>query len=153
MVKQNRIINEVISFIEERNGGHFSEIEVARVLNVTPQAISQMKVKDNMRLSKAEHIAECYGYRLVLAWPNWSEKSGIEPLERKKVHDGAGNLSGLEQYILDSNRTIGSAAQMANIGRGILYRAFSTGDIMLRDLTVLSESLGIEAKWEWIKEE
>ena len=145
---QNNINPEVRAFLEGRHPNYKIK-DVAAVMHVTPQAMSQM-LNRNMFLASAERIAEAYGYSLELVWPKKTYPEGYVPELCSSPAEATGNLRGLAQYIYDSHLTPYSVAVNAGITPASLCRSLRAGNIRLFTLQRIADSLGIAPEWRWM---
>lgn len=141
---------EVCSFLEEYHLG--SKIkDIAEVMRVTPQAMSQM-LRRGMLLSSAERIAAAYGYSLELIWPKKTYPNDYVPEYcPTPAYEAKGNLRGLAQYINDARMTLSSVAKNAGISPATLCRSLASGDISITKMKRVADSIGISPEWRWVK--
>lgn len=144
-----KTLGELLNFLNERHPEGIYIKEVAARLGTTCQNISWMFSKDDMKLSKAEEIANRYGYTLRLYFPLRTYMNGITVPPARRVFPNAGNLSGLVQYIYDSNYSINFVALQMNCSPSLLARAFNTGDVLLSTMYRITDQLGINVIWSF----
>ena len=144
-------LGHLIHFLEDRYPQGLSIYTMSKDFQITPQAVSNLFVNDDMKLSKAEWIARLYGYELRLFYPKRTYSFEHEPIKPKRSFPNAGNLAGLVQYIFDSNVSPSHVAQKINLYSGALNRAFEKGDIMLSTLNATTDALGIHVFWQFEK--
>jgi len=146
-------LGELVNFLEREENGDISLETIARRLGVTKGSISNVFCHDDMKLSRAEEIAAMYGYRLVLYYPvqYYGYEDGMVPCEMKKSFPNARNLTGLINYIQQSDFTIAYTARLAGLAPNILYRAFNSGDIMISTLNRCTDALNIITMWKFEK--
>lgn len=146
-----KVLGEVISFIEREHGCIPSLETIAEKTGLSTAVISAMFMRDDMKLSRAEYIASCYGYELKLFFPIKEYPLGWEVHAAKRNFPNAGNLSGLARYLHDSNITVFNMSK--RIGRNImmLTNALTKGDIFLSNLEQITENLNIKVLWIYEK--
>lgn len=144
-------LGEVVNFLEDRHPDGLSLKAVADTIGAKPESVSNTFRRDDMRLSRAERLAECYGYRLVISYPVRRLDEGYEPAAPRKTYDNAGNLAGLVKYINDSEYGIPFVAEKAGITANTVRHAFTTGDTMISTLNRMLDALGIFAMWKFEK--
>lgn len=142
-------LGHMLNFLEEQYPQGISIYTMSKKFKMTPQAVSNMFVHDDMKLSKAEWIARQFGYELRLFFPKKTYSFEYEPKEPKRTFPNAGNLAGLVQYIYDSNVSPSHVAERINLYSGALNRAFERGDILLSVLNAITDALGIFTFWEF----
>lgn len=144
-------LGELLNFIEKQHPEGLAIINIAERLDMTQQSVSSMFMKDDIKLSKAENIAEAYGYELKLYFPQRENKLGLmlppSGLLRQKDFPNIGNLAGLYKYIIDSNMTLNSISQRIGMSFGVMQRAFSKGDIFISTLYEILKELNINVIW------
>lgn len=144
-------IREVLAFLASRyDGGQIDIRDFAKKLGISYQYASAILNKDEMRLSKAEKIAEAYGHRLILYYPLKVYPLGPPDREVTKRRPAKGNLTGLIRYVEDSYITITRLAKMIGRSQPVIKKAFDTGDIFLSVLQDIADTLRIEITWEWL---
>lgn len=141
-------LSELVAFLEKQHDDNLSIKDVANRTGMTIQYISFLFRKDDMKLSRAENIAKAYGYTLKLYFPQREWK--YEGPNRREFPN-AKNLSGLVQYMNDSNKTVNSLSQELRISNGVLTKAFNNGDIFISMLYTVVEMLNIEFIWSFEK--
>ena len=144
-----KVLGELVYFLGQRHPEGIPVKEVAEKLGVTAQYVSYIFLRDDLRLSGAEKIANLYGYELHLYFPQRRFPEGIEAPEHTREYPKAGNLRGLAEYMLDSNWTPHALAQMTGCSYHSLLHAFETGDIMISKLRHIEESLDIQILWKF----
>lgn len=142
-------LGEVIDFLERVNPEGVSLQTLADKFGVTRGSISNMFSKDDMKLSKAESIANGYGYELKLFFPRRIHKDGFVPPEPKREFPNAANLSGLVKYIHDSDYSFSWVGEVNGISANVLTRAFEKGDISIRTLKKIIDNLGLCVIWSF----
>lgn len=145
-------LGELISFIEQFHPGGVSLEVLAGELETTPQGVSNMFRRDDMKLSRAEEIVRLYGYELKIYYPVREFVDGYIPPEPKKHYPKAGNLSGLVKYIQDSEWSFSFVAEQSKLSPSTLTKAFTKGDILLSTLNNVVDSLGIVTVWRYEKQ-
>lgn len=144
-------LGELIAFLEERNPGGVALENVAQLLGTTPQAISNIFRRDDIKLSKAEQIARAYGYELRLFYPVRTFNDGYVPTKPVYSYPNAGNLSGLIKYIHDSEYCFTFIAERMGMHPTTISKVFKTGDINISKLNMLLDALNIYVHWNFIK--
>ena len=144
-------LGEVVLFLESIHPEGLSINVIGKEIGMTPGAVSNMFMKDNMRLSKAEEIARKYGYTLTLLFPTKTYPEGIEAPKHGRTFERAGNLAGLAMYIYDSRKTVNSVANEMGIWPTMLVNAMKTGDIFLDKLYKVTDHLRIGVQWIYEK--
>lgn len=145
-----KTLGEVINFLEERHPEGLKIDDISRNIGLTPQGVTNMFMRDDMRLSKAEKIIEAYGYKLRLYFPVRRDK-GLNETTIKRDFPKAGNLGGLVRYIKDSGYSIKFVSELSHNYPSVITRAFDTGDIMLSTLQDITDTLGITTVWKFEK--
>ena len=149
-----RNLEELICFLEEQYpDGKFSVADIASRIGDSKSAVSCMFLRDDMKLSKAEHIASCYGYTLSIFFPEYERESEfIRPLNKKvRCYEGKGNLKGLADYIRDGRLSVSEIAKKIDKDRNVLIKAFATGDIQISTLYLIVDTLGKYIVWRFNK--
>lgn len=146
-----KVLGELANFLEQFYPQGLSLLDIAKDLNTTPQAISNMFRRDNMKLSKAEEIVRAYGYRLELFYPVRVFADGYQPPAPVRLYPNAGNLKGLVKYIQDSEYSVTFVAEQSKLSTSVLTTAFTKGDIQLSTLYDVLDELGIYVTWKWFK--
>lgn len=146
-------LGELINFIESKETDGLTLDALSQRLGVSKGSISNVFCHDDMKLSRAEEISSIYGYRLSIYFPTpyYGFEDGMEPCEKKRAFPNAGNLTGLINYIQQSDLTISYAAVKTGVSPNVLYRAFNTGDIMISTLNRCTDALNIRTIWEFEK--
>lgn len=146
-------LGQLVNFLERTESEGLSLEVLAKRLGVTKGSISNVFCHDDMKLSRAEEIAKLYGHRLSIYYPvqYYGFEDGLVPCEKKKAFPNAGNLTGLINYIQQSDFNIAYTAKLAGLSPNILYRAFNCGDIMISTLNRCTDALGITSIWEFEK--
>ena len=147
-----RNLSEIIRFLESVNPQKMTLKIISEKIGTTEQNLSNIFIKDDMKLSRAMKIAEVYGYELTLLFPKWKDY-GIPPLHKKNEYPNAGQLKGLIEYTYNANCTIHKIAKMTGIDDNCIRQAFQTGDIRLSFLYRIMAELNIDAKWNFTKKE
>lgn len=143
-------LGELLTFLEGQHPDGMAINDIAQKLGVTQQSVSGMFMKDDIKLSRAESIAEAYGYQLKLFFPKRENILGLTPppsLLKEKDFPNIGNLAGLYRYLLDSNITLNSISTRIGMSFGVIQRAFSKGDIFISTLYEIAKELKIEVYW------
>ena len=146
-----KTLGELYRFVEGFYPDGIAINDMARDLNTTPQAITNMFRRDDMKLSRAEEIVRSYGYTLNLYCPIREYTDGYVPQEPKFHYPEAGNLTGLVKYIQDSEYSLNFVAEKSGISTSVLTLAFSRGDILLSTLNKIMDNLGITMMWKYTK--
>lgn len=146
-------LGELLNFLEQMHPEGISLKALSAKLGMTPGAISNIFMRDDMKLSKAESIVRAYGYELKLFFPTRTFPEGITPPQHGKTFDTAGNLQGLARYIYDGNRTINYVAHSMGMYATMLSNSIKKGDIFLSKLYNVTDSMGICFYWKYIKQE
>lgn len=147
-------LGSLVSFLEERHPEGLSLSTLAGELGVTKASISNMFNKDDIKLSKAETIAEHYGYRLKLFFPlKRYPENYMPPVRIKETFPNAGNLEGMYVYIRDSGMRLVDAANKCGITRKSLANALTKGDIQLSVLNQFLDGFEICVIWKFEKKE
>ena len=147
-----KILGELTAFLRERHGGEMNEREIAKVLGCTQQNVCSMFIHDDMRLRKAEWIAEAYGYTLELYFPK--KQFFFEdqlPPPHKTSYPNSGNLLGLTEYMLDSNWSVLHLSRITGCSYMALKNAFADGDIRLSELRRCTDAIKITCVWKFVK--
>lgn len=144
---------ELANFLEGFYPEGIALEDVARRLHTSPQSISNMFRRDDMKLSKAEQIAAAYGHTLKLYYPVRTYEDGYIPIKPTHTYPTAGNLTGLVKYILDSEYYFVFVAEKRDIHPTTLSKAFKKGDILISRLNQLLDTLGIYTEWKFEKNE
>ena len=144
-------LGELLNFLEQMHPEGISLKALSGRLGMTPGAISNLFMRDDMKLSKAETIVRAYGYELKLYFPAKVYAEGIEPPKHGLTFDNAGNLKGLAQYIYDSNWTINFVAHSMGMYATMLSNSIKRGDIFLSKLYNVTDALGICFEWRYEK--
>lgn len=142
-------LGELLNFLDRMHPEGLTLEALGRQMGMTPGAVSNLFMRDDMKLSKAEAIVRSYGYELKLFFPVRTFAEGIEPPKHGKTFDGAGNLKGLAQYIYDSNWTINYVATEMGMYNKMLTSAIKRGDIFLSKLYAVTNALGIYFIWKY----
>lgn len=146
-----RVLGELANFLEQFYPEGLSLADMAKDLGTTPQAVSNMFRRDDMKLSKAEEIVRKYGFRLILYYPTREFGDGYQPPKPYRTYPNAGNLSGLVKYIQDSEWPISFVAERSNLSTTVLTMAFSRGDIQLSTLYDVLDNINIYVNWKYEK--
>lgn len=145
-------LGELLNFLERQHPEGLAIINIANKLGITQQSVSGMFMKDDIKLSRAEEIADAYGYELKLYFPKRESIFGITPpmsLLKEKEYPNIGNLAGLYKYLLDSNITLNHISQRIGMSFGVVQRAFSKGDIFISTLYEILKELNIDVYWSF----
>ncbi len=110
--------------------------------------LSNILNRDDMKLSKAEKIAQALGYKLRLYFPVRA-RIGLDFSVRKEDYPQAGNLTGLAKYLYDSNISIDRMCKRLGRAHSVLKNAFANGDIALSTLMNVIDNLGIDIIWKF----
>ncbi len=144
-------LGEVVNFLDRQYPEGYSLKQLSEKLGMTCQNISQMFIRDDMKLSRAEAIAQAYGYRLKLYFPV-RERIGLDYSVRKVEYVNAGNLSGLAKYIYDSNISLTNMSQRTGRSYNVFFNAFSTGNISIATMYQIIKNLKIDVVWSFEKD-
>ena len=145
------VLNELITFIEQQHGYLPSLKEISEKTGLSVNNVSAMFIKDDMKLSRAEEIIRAYGYELKLFFPlkeyphDWGKHS------TRREFDNSGNLTGLVQYLKDSNITINHLRMRIGCHHSVIDQAFNSGNISLSYLYKIVENLNINVLWIYEK--
>ena len=148
-----KVLGELANFLEQFYPNGLSLTGVAKDLGTTPQAISNMFRRDDMKLSKAEEIANIYGYQLKLYYPVRIFNDGYTPPSPVKLYPNAGNLTGLVKYIQDSEWSVTFVAEQNGLSTSTLTTAFTRGDIQLSTLYQVLDCLGMWVSWKFLEKD
>ena len=148
-----KTLSEIIDFLEMVHPEGLNIRILAGELGMTPGSVSNLFRRDNMKLSKAEKIAEAYGYEITLLFPTKKYPEGINPPNHGKTFEKAGKLRGLAMYIYDSNRNVHFVSNEMKMYSTMLNNAFNTGDILLTNLYKVTDHLGIIFFWRFEKKQ
>ena len=143
-------LGELVNFLDRQYPQGYSLDDLSAKFGKSRQYISQTFQRDDMKLSKAEWIAEQYGYHLKLYFPV-RERIGLDYSVHKREYPNAGNLAGLEKYIYDSNISINYMSQRIGRANNVLTNAFIRGDIFISTLYEVIKNLNIEVVWSFEK--
>lgn len=144
-------LGELLNFLEDRHPDGISLKSLSAELGMTIGAISNIFIRDDLKLSKAEEIVRAYGYELHLFFPVRTYPVGFTPPQSDRSFENAGNIAGLAKYIYDSNWTINSVSKNMDIYPTVLTNAFTKGDILLSSLYKITDALGICFFWRFEK--
>lgn len=144
-------LGELVNFLYDRHPEGIRIKELAERLDTTPQNISWMFTRDDMKLSKAEAIAGAYGYALHLYFPLKEVLGMTASSAQRRSFPNAGNLSGMVQYIYDSNYSINFVSIQMGKSPELLTRAFNSGDMQISTMYRVIDTLGIYVIWEFQK--
>ena len=142
-------LGELLNFLERMHPEGLSLKALSEKIGITPGAVSNLFIHDDMKLSRAEEIARRYGYELHLYFPVRTFNGIVRPPEHGMTFEGAGNLRGLMMYIYDSNWSVNYVARNMGIWPAMLFRAMKTGDILISNLYKVADSMDIVFHWEW----
>ncbi len=123
--------------------------DLAARLGGKPGNISHMFSRDDMKLSKAEQIASAFGYHLQLFFPKRNPDDTFGATPYKFDFPNAGNLTGLVDYIRESGYSITFFSERTGVGRTILQRAFTIGDIRISTLSKIVDETGMCIIWKF----
>lgn len=147
-----KTLGELLNFLEQFYPEGLSLEDLARDLGTTRGGVSNMFRHDDMKLSKAEEIANIYGYTLHLYFPIRQYNDGYIPQPPKRHYPNAGNLTGFVKYIQDSEYSLTFIAEKNQMSVTTLTRAFTTGNIQLSTLYNLTDWMGICFIWKFEKQ-
>ncbi len=145
-------LGELANFLDRQYPQGIVLKDMAARTATTVQNLSQMFVRDDMKLSRAEGIVRAYGCRLMLYFP---EKARLGLDYSPKVlrpFPNAGNLAGLARYIADSNISINHMSQRIGRANSVLTTAFTRGDIFISTMYSILANLGIDVIWSFEKQ-
>lgn len=140
-------LGDLISFLSRQHNGEIRVAAVSEKVGVSPQAISNMLLRDDAMLSSVEKIANAYGVSLCLRFP--IEADPIYNAYRRDT-SGAGALAGLFNYIYDRNYNPASLSVKVGCNRSVIDRALRCGDIKISTLNTILRALAISMTWEWL---
>ncbi len=140
-------LGELISFLSRQHNGEIRVVAVSEKVGVSPQAISNMLLRDDAMLSSVEKIANAYGYSLYLHFP--AAPDPIHNVYRRET-SGAGMLADLFEYIYARNYNPASLSVKVGCNRSVMDRALRCGDIKVSTLNTILRVLGISMTWEWV---
>lgn len=143
-------LSELLSFLESQHPEGIALKKVAEKLDCSAQHVSQLFIKDDTKLSTIVKIVACYGYELHLFFPEKNYLYGDKPAPHRLFPD-AGLLSGLANYINDSNMTANSVSNMTGLSFDIVNGALTKGDIKISNLYAITDALGINIYWQYEK--
>lgn len=146
------ILNELVSFIEEQHGGIPSLEEISKITGLSARNISAMFLRDDMKLRRAEEIVQAYGYELKLFFPLKEYPYDWGTYVSRRQFTNSGNLTGLVKYLHDSNITLNHMSKRIDCSHTVLENAFDTGNILLSNLSKISENLNIKVLWIYEKQ-
>lgn len=144
-------LGEFIGFLEDNFGdsrGIYIKA-IADKLDTTPQNISALFIKDDMKLSKIEKWTNMLGFELTLYFPEKDIVLHPSPFVKPEKYPGAGNLTGLIKYIGDSNISVHYMAQRIGCAPQTINKAFVNGDIFISTLYKMTNNLKINIIWEF----
>lgn len=145
-------LGDLVNFLEERYPDGLSLAILSEELGVTKGSISNMFIKDDIKLSKAEAIARHYGYELKLFFPmKRYPEDYMPPVRIKEEYPNAGNLRGMYNYIRDSGMRLIDAARRCELTKKILADALSKGDIQISVLNKFLDGFEICVIWKFVK--
>lgn len=127
--------------MSQQHGDELCQKAIADRLGVTPQAVSAMLRRGDLKLSKAEQIVSAYGFHLVIEWP------GNRPED-----SDASNFDRFNKYILSTGMSVSAIAFYTGVSSGVLYHSFRKGDVSLGTMYAIADYLQVEMKWNYIKE-
>lgn len=147
-----RNLMDLAEFLDQQYTYGIPMKEVAERIGMTQQGVSQLFMKDNMKLSTAEKIAESYGYRLKLYYPIRENKFGL-PIVKHTADKfpNAGNLKGLIEYFLDCNISVYQMSKRIGLCDNTLRNCLKKGDMMIQRLYQILRNLKIEVLWKFEK--
>ena len=144
-------LEELIDFLEGIYPNGIAIEQVAERIGTTPQAVSNIFRRDDMKLSRAEDFARAYGYELKLFYPVNTNPEEITPESPVETYPNARNLNGLVKYINESKYTVASVAQRTGVHSTTITSAFRKGDIKISLLYEVLDALGIYVFWRFNK--
>lgn len=142
-------LGELLDFIDRQYPDGYILDELASKLGVTAQYLSQLFGSDNMKLSAASRIAERFGYRLRLYFPEKEWFGWGTPPIMKREFPNAGILAGLANYVRQNGRSINYLSKQLGRTNHVLTDAFNKGDIYINTLYDLTKFLNIEFIWSF----
>ena len=145
-------LGPLINFLEQRYPEGLSLMRLSQDLGVTVGALSNMFNRDNIKLSKAEEIARCYGYKLTLFFPVRTFYGDDKPKPFIREFENTGNLYGMYKYIRDSGYSIEFIAEKMDVSHGVIKHALEKGDIQITMLNRFLNTCGICCIWKFEKE-
>ena len=140
-------LGELISFLSRRHPDGIRVVAVGDKVGVSPQAISNMLLRDDAMLSCVERIAKAYGFSLHLRFP--AAPDSIHNVYRRDT-SGAGKLADLFEYIYARNYNPASLSAKVGCNRSVIDRSLRCGDIKISTLNAILRALGISMTWEWL---
>lgn len=146
-----RNLEEVVSFLRSQHPGEKGMARaVSERLGVKPPTVSVVFKRDDANLSWAEKVAEAYGYRLRLLFPEIKHIGAVlQDRVAAAVYPDAGNLTGLVEYVRQLNQTINRFSLEVGMNYRVIERAFKKGDIKISTLKNIERRLGIKVIWAW----
>jgi len=142
---------DLINFLERTHPEGLVLKDIAQETGISHQHLCQMLMRDDMRLSRVEEIAETLGYTLRLFFPQKVFPYGrpAHLSQRNREFPNAGNLAGLVRYINDSGMTVFHMSQRIGRANNVIKNAFETGNIAVSTLLDITDNLGITIEWSF----
>lgn len=145
-------LGPLVDFLEERYPEGISLAKLSQEFGVTKGSISNMFIKDDIKLSKAEWIALHYGYELKLFFPlKRYPEDYMPPVRIKEEFPDAGNLTGMYNYIRDSGLRLIDAARKCELTKKVLADALTRGDMQVSVLNKFLDGFEICVIWKFVK--
>lgn len=144
-------LGEFLNFLDRIYPEGYSLQDLSEVTGMTQQNLSQMFTRDDAKLSKIEDLADKYGYTLRLYYPQKTRLLEGMHNRKERIYANAGNLSGLQKYIQDSNITINHMSDRVGRTFCVISNAFKKGDIKLSALYEILKNLNINVIWNFEK--
>lgn len=139
MKKIQKPLEELVEFLSQQHGDGLCQKAIADRLGVTPQAVSAMLRRGDLKLSKAEQIVSTYGFHLVIAWP------GNQPEDRAIC-----NFARFHKYIVSTGMSVSAIALYSGISSGVLYHSLRKGDVSLGTMYAIAEYFKVELTWRYL---
>lgn len=146
-------LGELVNFLEEIYPGGINLSMLSAELGKSVGSWSNMFNRDDLKLSKAEQIAEHFGYTLRLMFPARTFLNDYHPPVRIQPFETAGNLTGMYLWIRDSGMSISQVAARMDIMGNVIKRALSTGDIQISTLNLFADTFDVNILWQFEKKE
>ena len=144
-------LGELVNFLENIYPEGLSLEILKKDFGKTVGSWSNTFNRDDLKLSRAERIAEHYGYTLKLMFPKRTFLNDYHPPVRIKPVEDAGNLQGMYLWIRDSGMSAAQVAERMKVTVSVINRALSTGDIQISMLNRFTDAFGITVIWEFNK--